>query len=305
MGLIAEHGALDGYETVQLPPAAKEHGGSSAAMLRRRSGRTTKRAVLYLHCLADSFVPEDLASWYTERGFHFYVADLRPQAQLDQRPGRRRAPADLGDCFKALDAMAGYLRGSEAIDTLVISAHAAGALIAALWCDARRENRPADALILAGPAFGSGRRKRVFSRLRRAVPAGQTGPPGDASAPGAGKPDRAASGQAATPDKASSMLAGARRQLRSGLDIGCPVLVMCAAADWDAPAGGRSRGKGLKRPGDGHGTTRLGPHVTWLRLAADLAGPLPPGGPDAAPFFRELGRWLGAYLSGQFRDQLL
>ena len=28
-------------------------------------------------------------------------------------------------------------------------------------------------------------------------------------------------------------------------------------------------------------------------------------GPDGTPFFRELGRWLGAYLSGQFRDQLL
>ena len=56
-------------------------------MLRRRSWRTTRRAVLYLHCLADSSVPDALASWYTERGFHFYLADLRP------RPSPASGPA--------------------------------------------------------------------------------------------------------------------------------------------------------------------------------------------------------------------
>ena len=33
--------------------------------------------------------------------------------------------------------------------------------------------------------------------------------------------------------------------------------------------------------------------------------PLPPRGPEAGPFYRELGRWLGAYLTGPFRGQLL
>jgi alpha-beta hydrolase superfamily lysophospholipase len=358
MGLIAEHdGALDGYEAVQLPPAPAESGCRGAAMLRRRSARISKRAVLYLHCLADSFVPEDLASWYTERGFHFYVADLRPQARLDRPAGGRRGPPDLRDCFSALDAMSAYLRDTEAIDTVVVSAHAAGALIAALWCDARRDSRPADALILAGPAFGSGRRKGMFKRLRKAdqpsqasgtdavreassagktrsgAGPGSTGEASRASAAGTASPaaastagpgtaaSNAGTGTAATNAGAGiavaadaaglaesgrlpGLLAGAQRQLRGGLDIACPVLVMCTAADWDAPESGRRR-KGPKHLGGGPGTTRLGPHVTWLRLAEGLTGPLPPGGPESRPFFRELGRWLGAYLSGQFRDQLL
>ncbi len=298
--------------------------------------------------------------------------------------------------------MSAYLRDAEAIDTMVVSAHAAGALIAALWCDARRDRRPADALILVGPAFGSGRRKRMFRRLRKADPVGQpdrAGRPGQADgtdaareAGSAGKTSSAArptstceAGQASTagqvdtahqPDTADpaeqagrppkpatseadakpatseasggtaatgasggtatsetsvepaatgasggtaaaadaaglaeggrlpGLLAGAQRQLRGGLDIACPVLVMCTAADWDASEGGRRR-KGIKHLGGGPGTTRLGPHVTWLRLEEGLTGPLPPGGPESRPFFRELGRWLGAYLSGQFRDQLL
>lgn len=81
MGLIAHvDGAAEGYEEVALPlfhdePQAAP--GRSPAVLRRRSARPTKRAVIYLHCMKDAFVPADLAGWYTERGFQFYVADLR------------------------------------------------------------------------------------------------------------------------------------------------------------------------------------------------------------------------------------
>jgi hypothetical protein len=50
---------------------------------------------------------------------------------------------------------------------------------------------------------------------------------------------------------------------------------------------------------------RLGAHVTWLKLDGGLPGQALPDGPDRKRFFDELGRWLGAYLSGQVRDQLL
>src|ERR1700729_52340 len=81
MGLITDvHDAVEGYEAVSLPLLLEESAGApglDGAVLRRRSARPTKRAVIYLHCLDDPFVSADLASWYTERGFHFYVADLR------------------------------------------------------------------------------------------------------------------------------------------------------------------------------------------------------------------------------------
>jgi hypothetical protein len=275
MGISTERDGANGeYEALQLPPARGQRGGRGVAMLRRRSPRASRRAVLYPHCLADSFVPEDLATWYTERGFDFYVADLRPQVRPGQLASGRRAAAGLGECFAALDAISGYLRDAEAIDTMVLSAHAAGALIAALWCDARRKAGPADALILAGPAFGHGRLGRPAERRR-------------ADGPGP-----------------SGLLAGAQRELRRGLDIGCPVLVVSTAANGDGPPDGHRRQRIWRRDGD-RGTIRLGPHVTWLCLEPAVTGPLPPGGADGGPFFRELGRWLGAYLAGQFRDQLL
>ena len=69
MGLITDvHDAVEGYEAVALPLLLEESSGAhglDGAVLRRRSARPTKRAVIYLHCMSDSFVPADLASWYT------------------------------------------------------------------------------------------------------------------------------------------------------------------------------------------------------------------------------------------------
>ena len=52
---------------------------------------------------------------------------------------------------------------------------------------------------------------------------------------------------------------------------------------------------------DGAGL-QLGGHVTWLRLPA---GPAVDDTAGRRQFFDELGRWLGAYMYGHVRDQLL
>jgi hypothetical protein len=84
----------------------------------------------------------------------------------------------------------------------------------------------------------------------------------------------------------------------AGLDIDCPVLVVT----WQ---GNERRG------GPEPVTIQLGGHVTWRRLAFDSAvGSWPhpvgvPGVPGGQAYFEELGRWLGAYMYGPGRDQLL
>ena len=266
VGIITERAsAADGYEPVPVPvpdqatpdkaalPKAALHtvteSGGGGVILRRRSAQPTRRSVLYLHCDRDTFVPEDLVSWYTERGFHFYVADLRPQDQLD-RPGRQRGQGPgRGKCFAGLDAACRHLRGAEGIDMIIVSAHSADALTAALWCDARRDAGLADALILSSPAFG--------------------------------------------------------RRLRRGLDIACPVLVMSPAGGPESPDGPAGRLTTRLRRRTDAAAVRLGPHVTWLRLEEGLDRPARGPGDDRRRFFDELGRWLGAYMYGQVRDQLL
>jgi hypothetical protein len=277
MGLIPDvHGAVEGYEAVTLPLLLEEPSGThglDGAVLRRRSARPTKRAVIYLHCMNDAFVPADLASWYTERGFHFYVADLRRLDDPGRRPAAENHAAELGEYLACLDMAVRHVREADGIETVVLCAHASGAIIAALWCHARRASQPADALVLASPSLRGG------SWLTRAVGRRLTVP-----------------GRRTPP-----LLAVARRRVRRGLDISCPVLVLCPAEGWDAPGGTSAR---LGRPG-ARATIRLGAHVTWLRLDGAQPGQPLPGGAARRLVLDELARWLSAYLSGQIRDQLL
>ncbi|HEY5355620.1 MAG TPA: alpha/beta hydrolase [Streptosporangiaceae bacterium] len=278
MGLITDvHGTAEGYEAVALPLLLEEPSGThglDGAVLRRRSARPTKRAVIYLHCMSDSFVPADLASWYTERGFHFYVADLRRLGDPARPPAETQAE-ELGEYLACLDTAVRHVRDADGIETVVLCAHATGAIIAALWCHARRASQPADALVMASPSFGSGSWVARTVGRRVTVPSRRTPP----------------------------LLTVARRRVRRGLDISCPVLVLCPSEDWDAPGG---TGGLLAIPVAGRKTTiRLGAHVTWLRLDGAQPGQALPGGAARKRVFDELARWLSAYLSSQIRDQLL
>jgi alpha-beta hydrolase superfamily lysophospholipase len=278
MGLITDvHGTAEGYEAVALPLLLEEPSGThglDGAVLRRRSARPTKRAVIYLHCMSDSFVPADLASWYTERGFHFYVADLRRLGDPGRPPAETQAE-ELGEYLACLDTAVRHVRDADGIETVVLCAHATGAIIAALWCHARRASQPADALVVASPSFGSGSWVARMVGRRVTVPSRRTPP----------------------------LLTVARRRVRRGLDISCPVLVLCPSEDRDAPGG---TGGLLAIPVAGRKTTiRLGAHVTWLRLDGAQPGQALPGGAARKRVFDELARWLSAYLSSQIRDQLL
>jgi hypothetical protein len=95
------------------------------------------------------------------------------------------------------------------------------------------------------------------------------------------------------------------------LDVGCPVLVM-TGADTCVPAMSRPLARLRHRSARSawsarsapDGGLRLGGHVTWLRLPCAGAG-AGRGDADRAAYFGELGRWLGAYMYGSVRDQLL
>jgi hypothetical protein len=154
MGLTTEHPwpgppgrpgrPVAGYDTVPLLVAGTlgDAGRGGAAVLRRRATRPSRRAVVYVHCPGDAFAPADLVGWYTDRGFHFYAADLRAVGSGGPGAAQASGPAgELGAYFAYLDAAITHVR-ADAIDTVVVSAHAAGAVFAALWCHARRGSQP-------------------------------------------------------------------------------------------------------------------------------------------------------------------
>src|SRR5215472_651743 len=249
MGLMIERErAFEQYEAVALPPTGDVVAGAlGAAMFLRRSARPSRRAVLHLHDLTSSFAPADLARWYNERGFHFYVTDLDP-TELGTATHLRKARTARA-WFATLDSACRHLRDVDGIDAIILSADEEAAAPAALWCHARRAAVPVAALILSNPEFGRG--------------------------------------------------------LKGNLDIACPVLVISAASQQGIGHGGRT--------GRAAGAVRLGQHVTWLYLDEPATGRSHgvPGREPADPasnqrlLFDEMGGWLGAYMYGKARDQLL
>jgi len=163
MGLVAGDdgavdGGADGYEPVPQRPDLAVAGQPAAAMFRRRSVQPSRRGVLHLQTAHDGPVPPDLAAWYTERGFHFYVIAMRWPAR--RRP-RRRADAALAAAFTELDTRCEQLRSTDGIDNVIVTAHGEGALAAALWCAGEREGGRADALILYTPSFAGAVRREL------------------------------------------------------------------------------------------------------------------------------------------------
>jgi alpha-beta hydrolase superfamily lysophospholipase len=244
MGLVAgQDDGLDGYEPVPSRPDQPKSPPPAAVMFRRRSQQPSRRGVLHLQSARDAPAPPDLASWFTERGFHFYVAGLRLSGR-SRRAGRGSSGA-LAAAFAELDAKCEHLRTADGIDNLIVTAHGEGALAAALWCAAQRPGGHADALILYAPSFSRG--------------------------------------------------------IRRGLSISCPVLVIGGPGGdgdgrrWPAPG----------RRGEPAAASPLGRHVTWLRPTDGEARPDASDAAGRRRFFDEMGRWLGAYMYGEVRDQLL
>jgi hypothetical protein len=143
-----------------MPPRPK------TALFRLRSAQPSRRAVLHLQAAGDPVVPADLASWFTERACHFYLAGLRLPARL----GRLRRPGRAAESvFAELDAVDAYLREAQGIEHVIVSAQGPAAVAAALWCarppasvpgtaslPSSRTRRAADALILYRPAWPPG-----------------------------------------------------------------------------------------------------------------------------------------------------
>jgi hypothetical protein len=255
------HGAIKRDTAVEGSEAMTR---SELAMFRRRSLQPSRRAVLHVQAAGDPAVPSDVADWFTERAFHFYLADLRVPHRVTARPGARSLASACAD----LDAACARLGQADGIGSVIVAAQGRGALAAALWSD------------------------------------GWSGGAGVAGGDGAGADGRAGGSRADALVLYQPELP-ARPALK--LSISCPVLVVTGLVQAE---GGRAlRGAAsywpLPQRRRASAAARLGSHVTWLHLPRPAGRTGQAEGAERRLFFDELGRWLGAYMYGQVRDQLL
>lgn len=310
----------DGFETTTIPLAPDAAGELVATLVRRLSDdpeapRPT-RAVLYVHGFVDYFFQRELADFYASRGWAFYALDLR-------RSGRSLRPhqtpyyvESASEWFEEIDAAVDAIRADGAT-RLLVNGHSTGGLATALWAHARRDDptRRPDALFLNSPFLdlavaplvrevGGGLAALVARRAPLAVVPGGLS---DLYPMSIHRDHRGewAFDTALKPIEGVPVRVGwlhairrAQRRVHRGLDVRCPVLVMCAAAS-SAPSGWDDvlmrTDSVLDVERIARYATRLGPHVTCIRIEDGMHDLVLSAAPVRARVYAELERWLEAY----------
>ncbi|MEV0401233.1 alpha/beta hydrolase [Actinoallomurus sp. NPDC050550] len=299
------------YEAIRLT-LENDAEGEVVATLVRRPCPGSRKAVLYIHGFVDYFFQTHLADFYVERGFSFYALDLRKYGRslLDhQTPNFAHS---MSDYFPEIDEAVRLIR--EDNDLLLLNGHSTGGLVSALWADRVRGQGLVDGLFLNSPFLelnvpAALRRTltpvvRVLAKARptMALPTGVSRSyvhsihrdhDGEWDFDLTLKP---AEGFGVRVGWLAAIIKG-QRQVRAGLDVDVPILAMSSTTTVRGRNADFSTGDGVLNADDiAYLSTRLGRHVTCVRVESGLHDLVLSAEPVRKKVFDELERWTTAYL---------
>lgn len=301
-------------ETISLPP--DEEGPVVATLVVRRAPGPTGRAVLHVHGFCDYFFQTGYAEWWNERGYDFYAVDLRKYGRSLRPHQTPNYVTDLRQHFPDLDAAFQRVGERDGHDHVVISAHSTGGLIASLWAN---ERRPAIAgmalnspwLDMQGGALIRGIGTRVINQVgarqpRRVIPRAADGHYGRSL-----HVEHDGEWMFNTDWKpldsfpvTFGWLRAVRRghaEVHSGLEVGCPVLVLSSAGTrWPKEMGPDAHDYDivLEVPQIRRWASALGSHVTYVAIEGARHDVVLSRQEPREKAYAELDTWLSAYVRG-------
>ena len=304
------------YERHTIELGSDDEGPVVATLVRRRAERPTRRAVLYVHGFNDYFFQTHLADFFAERGWDFYGLDLRKYGRsllAHQTPNFTRS---LTEYYGELDESARIIREQDGHDQLLVVGHSTGGLITSLWAHSRQGRGVVDGLFLNSPFFDfnvpwlvkvplmavtlAASRRTPYRRIPTAD-LGLYGQSLHREHRGEWTYDLSWKPVAGFP-VTTGWLAAIRRgqqRLRRGLAIDAPVLVACSTRTFRGRAWHedvRITDAVLDVEHIVRWAPRLGRQVTIARFDGGIHD-LTLSGPEVrAGLFRELGRWVDAFL---------
>jgi len=305
-----------------LDLGSDDEGPVVATLISHPPARPTGRAVLYIHGYVDYFFQSHIAEFFLDRGFHFYALDLRKHGRSilpHQTPNFVR---DIREYFPELDEAVRVIREEDGHRHLLIDAHSTGGLIAALWAHQHRDRELVDALFLNSPFFEFnvpwwtkqtvGALSAVVSRFRpyAAVPRGLHPVYGHsihADHHGEWDFDLAWKPIGGFPVRVAwlNAIRAAHTELQAGLDIPVPVLVACSTATYRKATWSEAAMTADAVLDVGHiagYASRLGRHVTIVRIEGGMHDLTLSSAPVRARVFDELDRWMRAYVPATSPD---
>jgi alpha-beta hydrolase superfamily lysophospholipase len=298
------------YETtvLRLPPDFE--GEVVATLISRRAG--SSRAVLYVHGFTDYFFQDHLADHYLSRGIDFYALDLRKYGRSLLPHQTRGLVRSVTEYFPEIDEAVHLIRRDH--DELTINAHSTGGLIAPLWADRVRGRGLVQGLVLNSPFFDLNVSAPVrlaadllgtpMSYSRRPLPLGVSTVYGRSlhrSEHGEWDYDLELKPLGGFSVHATWLAAirRAQRRLHAGLAVDVPVLVLASDKGLrvhDFVPEARSADVVLDPGQIAHWATRVGPHVTCVRITDGLHDLVLSAEPVRKQVFTEIDRWMNAYV---------
>ncbi|MFJ5231219.1 alpha/beta hydrolase [Kitasatospora sp. NPDC088391] len=286
-----------------------------SATLVRRLVQGSRQAVLYLHGYTDYFFQTHLADHYNAAGFSFYALDLRKYGRSLRPHQSPNFVTDLHTYDEELDEAVRIIRELDGHTRLLVNGHSTGGLVAALWAARHEGHGLVDGLFLNSPFLSMPAAPAVRTLGAPALDAlGRAAPTRKLPAPlnphyvhslhrnhrGSWEFDLALKPAEGFPLFAGWLAAIQRghRQVRRGLAVDCPVLLMASTAstitnNWDEAL---MRTDAVLRADDIAALApRLGRHVTTVRIEGGVHDLVLSGEQARAQVFAELDRWLAAY----------
>jgi alpha-beta hydrolase superfamily lysophospholipase len=299
------------YDVVRLT-LENDAEGEVVATVVRRPCPGSRKAVLYIHGFVDYFFQTHLADFYVERGFNFYALDLRKYGRSLLGHQTPNFAHSMSDYFPEIDEAVRLIR--EDNDLLLLNGHSTGGLVSSLWADHVRGQGLIDGLFLNSPFFELNVPAGVRRTLAPVVRALAKGRPTMAFPVGVSRAyvhsiHRDHDGEwdfdlAWKPAEGFGVRAGwlaaiikGQRQVRAGLDVDVPILAMASTTTVRGRNGDFSTGDGVLNADDiAYLSTRVGRHVTCVRIEGGLHDLVLSAPPVRAKVFDELDRWIKAYL---------
>lgn len=306
------------YEALTLHLPGDREGPVVSTLVRRGADRPTTSAVLYLHGFSDYFHQKELADFHAARGDAFYAVDLRKNGRSLLPHQTPADMADVSDYYPELDAALATIV-ADGHDRVVLNAHSTGGLIGVLWLhDAPKlgsDLTTIKAVVLNSPFLDvpanwalRALAPRPFAVLARNRPQLVLQQPtrsqyqisihrserGEWEFDPAWKPVTGGVVRAQWLSAAQRAIARAH----AGLDLPMPLLVLCSnrslrAKEWTDEL---LRGDAVLNAGAiARWSTRLGRHVTCVRIADGMHDLLLSTPPVRAATYAEITRWLDAY----------
>jgi alpha-beta hydrolase superfamily lysophospholipase len=141
-------------EVLTLPLEDDFEGPVVASLVKRRA-KMPGAAVLCLPGYNDYIFHRHVADFFNDRGINFYGLDFRKYGRAWKAHQTRYLCQSLAEYFTEIDSALDMIR-SDGNRQILLSGHSMGGLIAALWQNQAASGRAADALFLNSPFLSTG-----------------------------------------------------------------------------------------------------------------------------------------------------